>query len=542
MIKAGKKLDILVFAMVVVLVLMYTVGIFSVNFGGRAFNDFDMYSDSVLAKYMWSEKTLFPDGWHFGNQIYVVATPVLAGFVYPLMGDTYAALAMASCLMTLLVMGSFLWCVRPFLSGRSAWVGLLVLIGGMKIGVTAHKGLEGLQLFYTMASYYACYIIGIFLTLGVYNRYLQGISVNKGMLTAVILLNFALGMQSLREMLVLNLPLCSLVLCQILLMGKRESDSCRKKSCRFALGALIFNGLGLLTSKLLAANGVFVQSDILQDTQPGIWENVMVSVSSLAEYIGLIPPYDVFSTFRFAVAVLSVGIVAAALVLALKDCIEKKPSVIALNILFFAISLLAVACAGVLVIKVRSIYFFCWYLMVTFCVVYLLDRNGCRVPGKVLKRLLIVAIIGISIINYNYLFRYSYVQLNSASAFYGQIAHQLQKDGIRYLYTDAFSEQSMIATMSRDEITYAIQNFSGDPEDLWENVAYLYHEDWYAPENYDDAYVLLTDRTLNRLEGFSTEYKEVFLENLQLKYEFAGNGTIVYLYQGTEKMYHDMGY
>ena len=542
MIKAGKKLDMLIAAMVVVLVLMYTVGIFSVNFGGRAFNDFDMYSDSVLAKYMWSEKTLFPDGWHFGNQIYVVATPVLAGLLYPLVGDTYASLAVASCLMTLLVMGSFLWCVRPFQSGRSTFVGLLVLIGGMRIGVTAHKGLEGLQLFYTMASYYACYIIGIFLTLGVYNRYLQDASVNKGMLTAVSFLNFALGMQSLREMLVLNLPLCALVLCQVLLTGKRRFDPRCKKICLFALGTLVFNSLGLLTSKLLEANGVFVQSDILQETQPGVWENVIVSVSSLAEYIGLIPPYDVFSAFRFAVAVLSVGIVTAALVLSLKDCIEKKPSVIALNILFFAISLLAVACAGVLVIRVRSIYFFCWYLMVTFCVVYLLDRNGCRIPGNVLKRLLILTVVGISIINYNYLFRYSYAQLNSASAFYGQIAQQLKKDGIRYVYTDAFSEQSMIATMSHDGITYAIQNFSGDPEDLWENVAYLYHEDWYAPENYDDAYVLLTDRTLNRLEGFSTEYKEVFLENLQLKYEFAGNGTIVYLYQGTEKMYHDMGY
>ena len=541
MIKAGKKLDRLVFAMVVILVLMYTVGIFSVNFGGRAFNDFDMYSDSVLAKYMWSEKTLFPDGWHFGNQIYVVATPVLAGLLYPLVGDTYASLAVASCLMTLLVMGSFLWCVKPFLSGRNAFVGLLVLIGGTNIGVTAHKGLEGLQLFYTMASYYACYIIGIFLTLGVYNRYLQKISLRKGTLTAVLLLNFALGMQSLREMLVLNLPLCALVLCQILAAGKRGFDPCRKKTGLFTLGALLFNALGLLTSKLLAANGVFVQSDILQETQPGIWENVAVSVSALTEYIGLLPPADVFGMFRFAVGVMSVAAVAVALVLALKDCVDKKASVLALNILFFAISLLAVFCAGLLVIRIRSIYFFCWYLMVAVCVAYLLERNRWGAPGIVLKRLLILAIIGISIINYNYLFRYSYVQLKTAGAFYGQIVQQLREDGIRYLYTDAFSEQSMIATMSHDEITYAIQNFSGDPEDLWENVAYLYHEDWYAPENYDDAYVLLTDRTLNRLEGFSTEYKEVFLENLQLKYEFAGNGTIVYLYQGTEKMYHDMG-
>ena len=207
MIKATKKLEFLFCIFIIALIFAYICGIFSVNFAGRAYLDYDIYSDTILAKYMASQRTLFPEGWHFGNQIYVVATPVVAACLYPLVGDSYSAMAIASCLMTVFVIASFLWCVKPVSSVRSILVGLLVLIGGTNIGWTAHRDLWGLQVFYTMASYYACYIIGIFLTLGVYNRYLQGIPVKKLLLGVVVLLNFALGMQSLRETLVLNLPL-----------------------------------------------------------------------------------------------------------------------------------------------------------------------------------------------------------------------------------------------------------------------------------------------------------------------------------------------
>lgn len=212
----GRKLNRLVWVLTAILIMAYVCGIVSVNYGGRAYNDYDIYSDTILAKYIGSEKTLFPEKWHFGNQIYIVATPAVAGMLYPLVGDSYSAMATASCLMTLLIIGSFLWCVKPLFSTRSIMVGVLVLIGGINVGITAHRDLEGLQLFYTMASYYACYVIGIFLTLGVYNRYLQGLPVRKGLLCLSVAINFALGIQSLREMLVMNLPLCAVVLLGIL--------------------------------------------------------------------------------------------------------------------------------------------------------------------------------------------------------------------------------------------------------------------------------------------------------------------------------------
>ena len=33
----------------------------------------DMYADTLVARLMWEEKTLFPRGFVFGNQLYVIA-------------------------------------------------------------------------------------------------------------------------------------------------------------------------------------------------------------------------------------------------------------------------------------------------------------------------------------------------------------------------------------------------------------------------------------------------------------------------------------
>lgn len=538
--KTVKKFNSLCYVLIIALILAYICGIFYVNFTGRSDLDFDIYSDTVLARYIASQKSLFPEGWHFGNQIYVVATPVVAGCLYPLVGDSYCAMAMASCLMTVFVIASFLWCVKPFSNAKSIAAGLLVLIGGTNIGWTAHADLTGLQVFYTMASYYACYIIGIFLTLGVYNRYGQGIGVKKPMLVAVVLLNLALGMQSLRETLVLNLPLCAL---SVFLILRNKGGKKTRKADVFAVAALAANLAGVITSKVLDAGGVFAQADILQETQPQLWDNVVLAISAFGQYIGLIIPNDVYTFFRFGAALLCIAIVAVALGFAAVDVCRKKDTVSTRNILFFLISLLAVFSAGILVLSLRPIYYFCWHLLVACCVMYLLEMQWSRCAGllEVLKKLLVIALVCVSAVNFKYLFQYSCLKLDSAASFYREIARQLEEDGIRYLYTDSRTEQPMIATMSKDEVIYAPLVFSGDPEDFWKRFPYLYMEDWFDPANYEDAYILLTDRTLRTLQrSYSREYSDAFLENLQLVHQFDGNGVSVYLYRGTEKMYQGM--
>lgn len=72
----------------------------------------DMYEDVILSVEMWKGKTIFPSNWVFGNQVYVVATPVLAAFVYGLTDNALLSMGIASSIMAILVLLSFEWMLR----------------------------------------------------------------------------------------------------------------------------------------------------------------------------------------------------------------------------------------------------------------------------------------------------------------------------------------------------------------------------------------------------------------------------------------------
>ena len=102
-------------AILLVLLGLYLLAFCIINFIG--FGDFvsaDMYSDSLLARYMWEQKSLFPEGWVFGNQYYVIATPVVAALFYGLTGSMNLAMILATTAMGLGLLISFWWMVRPF--------------------------------------------------------------------------------------------------------------------------------------------------------------------------------------------------------------------------------------------------------------------------------------------------------------------------------------------------------------------------------------------------------------------------------------------
>ena len=68
------------FSLIIILVLLAYFAVFAiVNFAGFAyFCNADMYEDTLVARLMWEQKTLFPENYIFGNQYYVIATPVFA--------------------------------------------------------------------------------------------------------------------------------------------------------------------------------------------------------------------------------------------------------------------------------------------------------------------------------------------------------------------------------------------------------------------------------------------------------------------------------
>lgn len=535
-----------IYFIVVLVIIGYLISILSINLTGRVWCNYDIYSDAILAKYMWQDRTLFPDGWHFGNQIYVVATPAVAGLIYGIVKDAYLALALASCLMTFGIVLSYIWCLKPFVNIKSIIVSLLVVIGGTNIGFTAHGDWNGFQVFYTMASYYACYVIGIFVTLGVCCRLTNYIKVHIVIQISVLLYNFALGMQSLRELLVLNLPLCAVVVFNMILHHNSLKKNLKEKrySYNFVFLTLIFNICGVFVNKILVQNKVINQTAIISSVSSDIWYNFEESVRAVLECIGFCIPKTSNELLELIVAVFSIIIVFLSLI-----CIfieykkNKKIPVLGYIILFFIISLLAVFCAGLFFISVRDIYFFCWYFLEAVSVAMLMEVKW-GLHRKVLgflKGLLIISLIGISILNYDFTFGQSYRWLPGTNELYREIVEQLQEDDIHYLYSDWQTERNKISAVSFDEIQYGTLLFSGNPEDLWLETDWLYHEDWFKEENFEHAYIILSDYALYILESeYSEEYRTTFMDNLEYVYSFPADGEEIHFYLGSDKMYADM--
>lgn len=193
------------------------------------FYNFDLYSDVLYAIEAWEHRSVFPDGWVFGNQLYVAATPVLAAVFYGLTSDALSAMSIASIVMTMLVIVSFYWMLVPcFTEAAPRLFACIVLILLPLCCGDAIYLINGWQLLYTMCSYYACYAVTIFWAFGLYLRAWNQDQI-RNWISLVLLCCFSLfmGMQSIRQTIIMVLPLCALE-CFRLLLSPREN---RKLFC-----------------------------------------------------------------------------------------------------------------------------------------------------------------------------------------------------------------------------------------------------------------------------------------------------------------------
>jgi hypothetical protein len=522
--------------------LAYLSSIFIVNIVGRGWVNYDIYSDAILSKYIILDQTLFPSEWHFGNQVYTVATPALAAMFYAVVKDTYLALSLASCIMTSLCIISYIWCIKPFVKNKTILISLLILIGGVTVGGTAYGDIAGLQVFYTMASYYSCYLIGIFVTLGTCFRILNNIPVKKFFVLIVYLLNFALGMQSLRELLVLNLPLFMTLSFGFWFCKSRKIERIpqQKESVFFVAFTLIANICGVLLKKYLVLIGIINQQTILQEADHGVINRVKQAFLAFTNYIGICFPKDKEDVFELCVAFFLILIVCSVIVFIIIDiCKNKKITTISFGVVYFIISLGAVFGSGVLIIKLRNIYYFCWYPLVAFSILYLLEKEFKKI--NFIKVFLIIGLMCISILNYRFLFFPCFKNVTKEQDYYQKVTSILLEDDIEYLYSDWRTEQNVIGTVSRDQILYVTLKFSNNPDDLWDATDYLCSEKWFAKENFDKAYIILSNKSLNALEtDFSPEYRRAFMSNLEIIHTIEEEGNTLYFYRGSDKMFKDM--
>ena len=382
------------FSLIIILVLLSYFAVFAiVNFAGFAyFCNADMYEDTLVARLMWEQKTLFPENYIFGNQYYVIATPVFAALFYGITGSMNTAMALATTLMSLLIVLSLGWMIKPYIKSRSTRLAVLLALAAAVYMPRIIESDEG-QLFFVMASYYACYLITFFFLAGDYVRARTDASLRPAALAVSLVLAFCTGMQSLRQTCVSILPILAVefisALRRLLAREKLWPKGRRMPLCR-ALGYTAANIGGVLLMKLLGVPNQSIYSDasVLDGTglNGKLWR--FIAASRTVSGFECVKNNGGFFVLMFVF--FTALLIAAAVILLRK--VKAAPEGIGAYWWLSVMSLLAVIAASFFTtVKLRAIYLFIYYPLLALSAAVVLERAAPK-----LRRALLIALCVLS--------------------------------------------------------------------------------------------------------------------------------------------------
>jgi len=324
----------------------------------------DMYSDVLYSVRAWESKSIFPDGWVFGNQFYVIATPVLAALIYGIVGHPALAMAIATVLMSLGVAFSLLWMLKPVFPRIE--VRLIALISFVALPAfcgDAIYSVNGWQLFFTMSSYYSCYLITAFLCFGCFLRRREALTKPRiAMLVIASILAFGSGMQSLRQTAIMLPPM-------LLIEGFFQTKTLIKekkieKQPLLVTGVITFSNLsGLLLIRLLNVphHEIFSSAALLESNAlPDPCNKTLLNMASLLT-----------DSEHYGILLLMIATIAVLAFFQAKW--QKEPSFGNFGTLFslLSVSVLVIALLDVFTkMSIRSIYYFILFPLVTLLPAY----------------------------------------------------------------------------------------------------------------------------------------------------------------------------
>ena len=347
-----------------------------INFVGYPyFSNGDMYADQCVATQMWEQKTLFPENWVYGNQFYVLATPVVTAAFYGITADMNLSLALATTLMSALIVISFWWMLRPFAKPHHILFGLTVLVGIVcrKDVVTTYEG----QLFFSMASYYAIYLITLFVVFGDYARGLENKSLRWPALLMSGVLCFVTGMQSLRQTVVMILPLLAFEALRLLCILIRTKKLPKRDDLVPTLRVAAYtatNLLGYLYMQILNPAQVTIYGELSLNSLQQILLSVKTAFKCILAIVGIDPEHGARGPLAYILPPMLILMVAFVL---FRFVLFRKKSVKGTSLLLVlcVISMLSVITASLFVrLFLREIYLFMWYPMVAIAAVILLEK------------------------------------------------------------------------------------------------------------------------------------------------------------------------
>lgn len=452
----------------------------------------DMYCDLNYAKEAWKSKTIFPSNWIFGNQTYVFSTPVVAAFLYGVFSNVILSMAIASCVMTILIVISYDWMTKPLFSYNERLTGFLVMVGIIFIRNNIATDQKGAQLFFTMASYYSGYLITAFVVLGCYVRIKSGISIQKNIGTLVIslVLSFCTGMQSIRQTAIMVLPLLA---CESFFTLKhliRDKTIINLKSLLYSVTILFSNLLGIFAMNHIRIN----QKTFWGEPEIEISREVLYKIRLNLNYIFELLqttffPYYINLIFAIGVIIFTLF----AVLCCLKRTIMHKEAtdLYASLFLFYIVSCMILFCIGIFTnINMREIYYFMLFPFIALSAAYFV-RNY---PST--KRFLYISvnICFILLIAFETIFIAKHNEIGkSKDSFAHQAATYATENGYSCIFAP-FGCGTNIAIASNDQISLVYFG-NNDNKPLFIPIDYLCVKDsykhvdnskvlYYIPKNY----------------------------------------------------------
>lgn len=530
-----------IFSVVLTLLLFAFLGlVFYVNLScNPEYYDGDIYNDINYAKEAWKAKSIFPKNWIFGNQTYVVATPVLAALFYGITGNGFTAMAIASCIMTVFVILTYDWMTRTLFSYNERTAGFLFMIGFLLLKAHVATSQQGIQAFFTMASYYACYLINAFIVYGCYVRIRQGKFTGKHIVLAVIgaALSFGTGMQSLRQTAVMALPLVACEVLLIIIYSAKDKRFAISYSTFFSAIVFISNIAGLIVMKFIEIN----QSSIYGTT--ALVKSFRAFGKKLfynIEYVALTFGLDALKLrIRLAVSVFFLIIILIGFILCVKDFFKDKSNnqgrfTLTVLLTFGCVSVFA---AGVLTDVVnRALYYFMIYPLLAICVSYIIVK--CEK-----KRGLLVSVISVFAAGMIIFRTVGTVGEIKAGKDKNSTAHQIANYMLDNGYDTIFSVFGLSGVMdgaenvivaSGDKI-HLVQFKRVDRSKPMKPVEYLCVKDDYRRRDNSKSLYLLRDYELPKVRQLAEKYGISMTEKARF-----GDG--LYLYSMSENIciYTDM--
>ncbi|MEA4895759.1 MAG: hypothetical protein VB064_10925 [Oscillospiraceae bacterium] len=495
-----------------IVLLIAVSALFLFSFGIINFRGFpkycscDMYEDTAYSMLAWKAKSFFPDGWIFGNQYYIFATPVLCSLFYGLTGNINFSMALATTTMTFLIVLSMLFLIYPFTDKIGRFVGVTAILGCM-VTANAALTLEG-QLFYIFASYYSAYLITILIVTGDYFHALcfrEKREPSFALMLSLVLC-FISGMQSLRQTAILIIPIAATEIIRIFLLFVRNNRKLILRTRAVTLRVFLYavsNILGVVYIRLFKIPHVEIYGALMPrgaSSQGNVHEvNVRILQKITGFYYAI---HENNGLIYYIPAFFFTGVVLFAAILSVRSIISRRHGLNggredvfgAFNLSVFAISLISLFILNhIFVINFRVIYMFVWYPFTAISCVVLFRhlKSECQKAAGVL--FLCAACVGCWLTGYLPAVRSALKTDPPCTA--QIISDYIVDQGYAYIYGD-WGVVCPIAAYTNGKALAACAF-----KDPLEILGYINPQNVYGDaENADAVYVFFGDQHLTALE------------------------------------------